>query len=69
MLETIRQFALEQLTARAEEAAARQRHARYYLAQVEATGGLLFAGSKLAARGAAEQHNIQAALTWLVLRG
>ena len=39
MLETIRQFALEQLTARTEEAAARQRHARYYLAQVEATGG------------------------------
>ncbi|HUG15175.1 MAG TPA: hypothetical protein VMM78_09165, partial [Thermomicrobiales bacterium] len=69
LLETIRQFAHEQLAAHGEEAAARQRHARHYLAQVEATGGLLFAGSALAARGAAEQHNIQAALTWLVLRG
>jgi predicted ATPase len=69
MLETVRQYAAEQLVAHGEEEAARRRHAEYYLAQVEATGGLLFAGPALRARGAAEQHNIHTALTWLVRYG
>jgi predicted ATPase len=69
MLETVRQYAAEQLVAHGEEEAARRRHAEYYLAQVEATGGLLFAGPALRARGAAEQHNIHTALTTLVRYG
>jgi predicted ATPase/DNA-binding XRE family transcriptional regulator len=69
MLETIRQFALDQLVAHGEEDAARRRHAQYYLALVESTGGLLFAGATERNRGAVEQDNIQAALTWLVRHG
>jgi len=66
MLETIREFALERLAAHGEEAAARKQHAQYYLAQVEATGALLFAAPRDRMRVAAEQDNIQAALRWLV---
>jgi predicted ATPase/DNA-binding XRE family transcriptional regulator len=69
LLETIRQFAFEQLVAHGEDDAARRRHAQYYLALVESTGGLLFAGAAERNRGAVEQHNIQAALTWLVRHG
>lgn len=69
LLETIRQYALEQLIQHKEEPAARRRHAQYYLALVEATGGLLFAGAPQRNRGAAEQDNIQAALRWLVQHG
>jgi predicted ATPase/DNA-binding XRE family transcriptional regulator len=66
MLETIRGYALEQLAAHGEVAAARKQHAHYYLAQVEATGALLFAAPRHRMRVAAEQDNIQAALRWLV---
>jgi predicted ATPase len=69
MLETIRAYAWERLTASGEEAALRRRHAAYYLALVEATGGLLFAGARKRARLAAEQGNVQAALRWLVQHG
>jgi predicted ATPase/DNA-binding XRE family transcriptional regulator len=69
MLETIRHFALEQLLAHGDEASARQQHARYYLAMLEATGGLLFAGAPQRNRGAAEHDNIQAALRWFVQHG
>jgi predicted ATPase len=69
MLETIRQFALEQLVVRGEDEAVLRRHARYYLTLVEDTGGLLFAGTAERARTAAEQDNIHAALSWLVRHG
>ena len=69
MLETIREFALEQLQAADESAELRRRHAAYYLAIVESTGALLFAGPRERTRAAAEQDNIDAALRWLVEHG
>ena len=44
-------------------------HARYYLEQVEATGALLFASGAQQRRAAAEQHNLQEALRWLLHHG
>ena len=42
MLETVREFGLEQLAAAGEAAAVRAAHAGYYLALVEASGPVLF---------------------------
>jgi predicted ATPase/DNA-binding XRE family transcriptional regulator len=69
MLETIRAFAVQQLTAAGEEDEARARHARYYLALLEATGALLFASEAARRHLAYEQDNIQQALRWLVQQG
>jgi predicted ATPase len=69
MLETIREFALAQLDTLGEMDDLRRRHATYYLAIVETTGALLFAGAQERERAAAEQDNIQAALRWLVEHG
>jgi predicted ATPase/transcriptional regulator with XRE-family HTH domain len=69
MLETIREYASEQLVAHGEESALRRQHARYYLALVEATGAILFAAARERTRLAAEQDNIQTALRWLVVHG
>jgi predicted ATPase len=69
MLETIRAFAQEQLASHGEEALLRPRHARYFLALLETTGALLFAGAPKRLRYAAEQDNVQAALRWLVTQG
>ena len=69
MLETIRAFAHERLAAHDEELPLRGHHARYYLAMLEASGALLFAGAPKRRRHAAEQHNVQAALRWLVTLG
>jgi predicted ATPase len=69
MLETIREFALEQLQAADESIDLRERHAAYYLAIVESTGALLFAGPRERARAAAEQDNIDVSLRWLVEHG
>jgi predicted ATPase len=69
ILETIREYAWEQLEATGEGPALRRQHAGYYLKQVESTGGLLFAGAQKRARAAAEQGNVQAALRWLVQHG
>jgi predicted ATPase/transcriptional regulator with XRE-family HTH domain len=69
MLDTIRAFAQEQLTARGEDVQLRRQHARYYLALVEATGALLFAGAPKRQQYTAEQDNVQAALRWLVKQG
>ena len=69
MLETIREFALEQLVAAGEEDSARREHASYYLGLVETTGALLFATASKRQRTAAEQDNIQTALAWLVSHG
>jgi predicted ATPase len=69
MLETIHEFAWEQLGASGEEAELRERHAGFYLHMVEATGPLLFADRPKRVRLAREQANIHAALHWLVRYG
>ncbi len=69
MLETIAEFALEQLNAADETAEYQRRHARYFLELVESTGALLFAPQSKRARTAAEQGNLSAALSWLVQHG
>jgi predicted ATPase/transcriptional regulator with XRE-family HTH domain len=69
MLETIRAYAWERLVEAGEAPALQRQHANYYLAIVEATKGLLFAGAGARNRAAAEQGNVQAALRWLVQQG
>jgi predicted ATPase len=69
VLETIRQFALEQLVAHGEGDALRKLHAGYYLAMVEATGALLFAAEHERMRAASEQDNMLAALHWWMQHG
>jgi predicted ATPase/DNA-binding CsgD family transcriptional regulator/transcriptional regulator with XRE-family HTH domain len=67
MLETVREFALEQLAATGEDAAIRRRHASWYLALVEAVGRDLESGRAEAAwfaRLDAELDNLRAALAW-----
>jgi len=44
-------------------------HARYYLELVKVTGALLFASSSDQRRSAAEQHNLEEALRWLLHHG
>jgi predicted ATPase/class 3 adenylate cyclase len=64
MLETIREFALEQLDASGEGKVIRERHARYFLRMIETSGPLF--SERHAARLEAERGNIRAALRWLV---
>jgi non-specific serine/threonine protein kinase len=71
MLETIREFGLEQLTAAGELDTTRGRHAAYLVAFTEALSAELFQATKpeLLERLAAERDNIRAALTWLDQQG
>jgi hypothetical protein len=71
MLETIREFGLEQLTAAGELDATRDRHAAYFVAFSEALSAQLFQATEpeLLERLAAERDNIRAALTWLDQQG
>jgi len=67
MLETVREFALEQLVACGEDAALRQRHASWCLALMKAAGGDLNMGRAQAAwlaRLDLELDNLRAALAW-----
>ena len=67
MLETVREFALEQLAASGEEAAIRDRHAAWCLALAEVAGVDLGAGraqTSWLARLDAELDNLRAALAW-----
>jgi tetratricopeptide (TPR) repeat protein len=71
MLETIREFGLEQLAAAGELDATRGRHAAYLVAFTEALSAELFQATKpeLLERLAAERDNIRAALAWLDQQG
>jgi predicted ATPase len=71
MLETIREFGLEQLRAAREEDAVRSRHAAYMARLAEETGAELFRTTRpeLLDRLAAEQANTRAALAWLDRQG
>jgi predicted ATPase len=69
LLETVREFGLEQLRANGELEVVAREHARYYLELVKATGALLFASSSDQRRSAAEHHNLEEALRWLLHHG
>jgi predicted ATPase/transcriptional regulator with XRE-family HTH domain len=66
MLETIREYALEQLEAHGETAVLRERHVRYFLALVERAEPELqrAAAADWLDRLAAERDNLRAALEW-----
>jgi predicted ATPase/class 3 adenylate cyclase len=71
MLETIREYGLESLTASGEMEATRQAHAKYYLALAEKAEPEL-AGREQAVwfeRLEGEHDNLRAALVWLLERG
>jgi predicted ATPase/DNA-binding CsgD family transcriptional regulator/transcriptional regulator with XRE-family HTH domain len=71
MLETVREFGLEQLTTCGDEAAVRSVHAHHYLALARQS----FAGvhgrdhSRWMERSEAEHNNFRSALTWLLSQG
>jgi excisionase family DNA binding protein len=71
MLETIREFALEELSAGAGEEAARSAHAAYFQAMAVAADKALVESQQeeWLARLDAEAPNLQAALAWTVERG
>ncbi len=66
MLETVREFAAEQLAAEGEEAAVRQAHASYFLmlAEQEGLAHFLPDGERRLDALEAERANMRAALTW-----
>ena len=71
MLETIREFGLEQLTAAGEVDATRRHHAEYLVSFSEALSAALFQATEpeLLERLAAEHDNARAALVWLEQQG
>lgn len=71
MLETIREYALEQLAQRGEVVALRQRHLETYLALAEAGGERFWSGAQMAAiaQFEAEFANLSAALQWAEATG
>ncbi len=70
MLETIREFGLEQLMASGEDSSVRGQHMRYFMTLVESAGALFKAAhDQTAQRLTAEGDNIQAALRSWVQRG
>jgi predicted ATPase/DNA-binding SARP family transcriptional activator len=71
MLETIREYALEQLLACGEEPAARSAHARYFLALAEAAEPQLVGADEWRWMRLLtdEEHNLRAALRWSIERG
>ena len=71
MLETLREYALEQLVASGEAALLYRRHAGYYLRLVEAAEPALRGAQQVAwgARLEREHDNLQASLRWFIAQG
>jgi predicted ATPase/DNA-binding XRE family transcriptional regulator len=72
MLETVREYGLEQLALAGEEDATRQRHADYFTALAEAGTPAYFYGpdqAQLLERLELEHDNLRAALAWAANRG
>src|SRR5262249_45846285 len=67
LLETVREYALEQLRASGEEVSARDAHARYMLTFVDRVPARLRTDRH--DRALAEHNNVRAALGWLLERG
>ena len=70
MLETVREYAWEQLEVKGEAEVLRQRHADYYLAVAERVGSIM-KGAELTAslaKLATEEGNLRAVLQWLLER-
>jgi predicted ATPase/DNA-binding CsgD family transcriptional regulator len=70
MLETIRDFGLEQLAASGESWAVRHAHAAWFLAQTEAAGVGLWGAERRTAAAVleADMSNVRAALGWLAMQ-
>ena len=69
MLETVRQYGIERLTAAAERDAVEERHAAYFLALIESAAPRLFGGEAepgLLARLGADNDNLRAATAWSI---
>jgi predicted ATPase/transcriptional regulator with XRE-family HTH domain len=71
MLETVREFGLEQLNTHQEESAIRQRHARHFLnvAQEQAQGLAILMDQPRLARVRADHDNLRQALAWFDQQG
>lgn len=71
MLETIREYGLEQLAASGEDAAVRQRHARYYVKLTAQAEPHLYGAEQAVwfAHLEREHDNLRAALAWLLSDG
>jgi predicted ATPase/class 3 adenylate cyclase len=66
MLETIREYALDQLSGAAEAVDVRRRHAQHYLAVAQAAEPELTRSPEAIARVAADHDNFRAALAWAI---
>ena len=64
LLETVREFGLEQLRASGELDAVARAHGQYYLDLAKAFGAILFADPTKSRRSVAEYHNLHEALRW-----
>lgn len=71
MLETIREYALEQLEARGEAKATRRAHAEHFVALAEEAEPLLVGADewRWMSRLTEEEHNLRAALRWCIDQG
>jgi non-specific serine/threonine protein kinase len=71
MLETIREFGLEQLKADGEETEAGQHHASYFLALLEGVSAYMFGTgyAEVLDRLETERDNVRGALAWSIARG
>ena len=69
LLETVREFGLEQLRASGEFESVARAHGQYYLDLAKAFGPILFADPAKSRRSLAEYHNIHEALRWLFHHG
>jgi predicted ATPase len=69
MLETIRDFASEELAATGDQKQIQATHARFFLDIVEASGAFLLGSARDRLQRTLDEGNIRAALLWLVTHG